>query len=386
MKILHFIPSLIRGGAERVAIDLANETAHRGHQVVVLSATRHPPELMPAPLREDVEVRYVHRGENVRAAQLRLLPWAIANRRWLLDHDIIHCHLWLATEFGAFLQMIRGRDERPAIVETYHAVGMPIPKHHRALHALLLSGRDAVAFMAEDPYWQRYRALRRKRLFRTIPNGVAEPVLRDGDCRARERELTSIPANALVVGSVSRLAGERRPDLLVEVFSGISRAIPNAHLLIGGEGPERASLEMAARDAGLAGHVHMPGLILDVAVPLANIDLYLTVAVGPTVGVAALEAALFGKPVIAIQLLPDYRPGDDDWFWSSGNPADVSARAVELLNDEPSRKTLAERQKQHVAARYSAQAMGEAYEQFYRDALKRRRDTSSNRAASSEIH
>lgn len=382
MKILHFIPSLIRGGAERVVVDLANEAAQRGHQVMVVAATRHPVELMPAPLREDVEVHYIQHGGNARAAQLRLVPWVIANRKWLLDQDIVHCHLWLGTEFGALLQKIRGRRRHPVIVETYHAVGMPIPRHHRALHALLLYGRDAVAFMAEDPYWQRYRESRPRGFFRTIPNGVAAPVLRDRGSADRYREVASVPADALVVGSISRLAGERRPDLLLEAFSGIAQAVPHANLLIGGEGPARDSLEAAARNEGLEARVHLPGLVLDAADPLSITDLYLTVAVGPVVGVAALEAAQFGKPVIAIQLLPDYRPGADDWFWSSADPAQVSARAIELLSDETGRMALAERQQKHVSALYSADAMGAAYERLYREAQKRRERTSGHPGSS----
>lgn len=371
MKILHFIPSLIRGGAERVAIELANDAARRGHQVTMVAAVRHSHELMPAPLRSDVELRYVHPSGGVRGAQLRLIPWTIANRQWLLGQDVIHCHLWLGTQFGALLQRIRGRREKPVIVETYHAVGMPIPRHHRAVHALLLHGRDATAFMAEDPYWSRYRAVRPGELFRTIPNGVSAP-------RARKpgggREATGIPGDALLVGSIGRLVDERRPDLLMDVFAGIARDIDSTHLLLGGEGPERPALEARARSLGLQGRVHMPGLVLDAAEPLGIIDLYLTVAVGPTVGVAALEAALFGLPVLAVQLLPEYRATGEDWIWSSADPAEVGARAVELLHDPAARRALAERQQAHAHAHYSAEAMGEAYERFYTDALARRRE------------
>jgi glycosyltransferase involved in cell wall biosynthesis len=374
MRILHFIPSLIRGGAERVLIDLANAAAHRGHQVAIVAAVRNSPELMPTALRSDVELRYVHPRGGVRAAQVRLVPWTIANRKWLLSHDVVHCHLWLGTEFGAFLQRIRGRRQTPAIVETYHAVGMQIPKFHRALHAFFLGGRDAIAFMAEDPYWGQYRAARPGQLFRTIPNGVSVSQPRDSGAHACAAQWAGIPGNALVIGSIGRLVDERRPDLLMEVFEEIAGKIEGAHLLLGGDGPERPTLEARARDAGLEQRLHLPGLVLDAVGPFSIIDLYLTVAVGPTVGIAALEAALFGLPVLAVQLLPDYRPAPEDWIWSSVNPAHVAARAVELLRDPAVLHSLAERQHAHARKHYSAESMGKAYDQLYADALARRRE------------
>jgi glycosyltransferase involved in cell wall biosynthesis len=371
MKILHFIPSLVRGGAERVAIELANDAARRGHQVAMVAAVRNSPELMPLPLRSDVELRYVHPRGGVRGAQLRLIPWTIANRQWLFGQDVIHCHLWLGTQFGALLQKIRGRRERPVIVETYHAVGMPIPRHHRALHALLLHGRDATAFMAEDPYWNRYRAARPGQLFRTIPNGVSapRPVSPSGD-----RAAAGIPHNALLVGSIGRLVNERRPDLLMQVFAGIAREIDRAHLLLAGEGPERPALEARACASELQERVHMPGLVLDAAEPLGIIDLYVTVAVGSTVGVAALEAALSGLPVLAVQLLPEYRATGGDWIWSSADPAEVAGRAVELLREPAKLRALAERQRVHAGAHYTAEAMSDAQQRFYTDALARRHE------------
>ena len=49
----------------------------------------------------------------------------------------------------------------------------------------------------------------------------------------------------------------------------------------------------------------------------AILELYLTVNVGPTTGVAALEAAMSGLPVIAYQMVADYKSGSSDWIWSS---------------------------------------------------------------------
>ena len=140
------------------------------------------------------------------------------------------------------------------------------------------------------------------------------------------------------------------------------------------DGPERAPLTARARELGLERRVHFSGLVLDAAEPLGLIDLYLTVAVGPTIGIAALEATLFGLPVLAVQLLADYRPRPQDWIWSSADPAKVADRAIELLSDHALLRALAERQREHALAIHSVEAMGNAYERLYNDARARRRE------------
>jgi glycosyltransferase involved in cell wall biosynthesis len=267
------------------------------------------------------------------------------------------------------------RRSRPAIVETYHAVGMAIPKADRAVHAWLMSGRDAVAFMADDPYWRSYPARHPDMIIRTIPNGIAppEPVSAKASEGYRSNHTAIPPRCRAVIGTVGRLARERRPELLLECFAHVARALgPDLHVLIGGDGAERDSLESLAREFGISGQVHMPGLVLDPAEPISLMDLFVTVNVGPITGIAALEAASLGVPIIAVQLVENYCPGPDDWIWSSPDPAEVGSKAAELLEDRRALRRLASSQRAVARSRFSIDAMAWAYEELYCAALGRR--------------
>lgn len=372
MKIVHVIPALTKGGAERVVIDLANEAVERGHQVTILCAVPAPAEQLPRPLRPEVAQRYISpSGRSRRAAYAAMLPWLLRNRRWLRDQDVIHCHLTAASVFGTLVQWLR-RGRSPVVVETYHAVGMAIPDRQRAFHAALLGRRDAVAFMADDPFWARFREARPASLFRTIPNGIVPlpPIITDASETYR-RTKTRIPEGALVVGSIGRLVPARRPDLLMEAFAHLAKTTSaDVHLLLGGEGPERDRLLAQASAHGIAGRVHLPGLVLDPREPLGLIDLYWTINIGPITGIAALEAAFAGVPMIALQLQKSYREGVNDWIPSSAKPADVASRAEDLLEDDK-RAELAKRQGAHVAAHFGVEAMALAYLEFYKSACER---------------
>lgn len=377
MKIIHFIPRLTKGGAERVVVDLANEANKRGHQVSLVAWTPAPSELGTGALRQGIAIRYLDsKGGGSHRAYIRLLPWIVRNRQWLLGHDVIHCHLSMGSAFAAAVQLLRGLGRRrgPAVVETYHAVGVAIPAFDRWAHARLLTRRDAVAFMAEDPYWTRYRTARQRRLMRTIRNGVDFPAAPDAaECDRYRRKVAKVPDDAIIVASVGRLVPERRPELLLETFARLTAVTDrNVHLLLAGEGPMRAHLESEARRRGLESRVHLPGLVIDPAQVFGITDLYLTVNVGATTGIAALEAASSGCPVVAIQLDDTHRRTGSEWIWASPEPRQLAMHIAELLGDPERLRRTADRQRRFARKNYSVKTMADAYERLYHEALAAR--------------
>jgi glycosyltransferase involved in cell wall biosynthesis len=370
MRIAHVVPSLSKGGGERVAVDLANWAVGHGHRVTVIAGARVDEGLLRGDLLPGVEVRYVARRETRWAPYLGLLPWLWRNRKWLADQDILHCHMTFAAVLGTVVHAARriGRGRRPAVVETYHAVGMPIPALHRRLHAFMARRRDGLILMAEDPFWSRFLAAHPRLPSAVIPNGIvidrreATP-----EERLAYRRSVGIPDGCRwVVGTIGRLQSARRPWLYPRIFAAIAERLgPDVHFLIGGEGPERGRVEAAIAEQGLDGRVHLPGLVLDPSLPLSAIDLYLTLNVGPVTGIAALEAAASGRPVLAMQFVEGYQPSERDWIWSSTDLDEIGRRAADLLADPAALGALAERQRAHVAAHRTVEAMAKAYFGLY---------------------
>lgn len=372
MSIVHVIPALTRGGAERVAIDLANAAADRGDSVSIVTAVAQAGDLRDQ-LRAGIEVRHVHARGSVWASYLRLLPWLVRNRRWIMAQDVIHCHLTFGALFGTLVRMMRAarKAATPALVETYHAVGMPIRNVDRALHAWLLGGRDAVALMALDDYWTRQMDRARVPVM-VIPNGVNSPRPPSATAMADYRKHLGLPDDALIVGTVSRLAPERRPRMVLEIFARVAALVGDrAAFLIAGEGPERDQLELDLDRLGLRGRVSLPGLAREPALAFAAIDCYLTLNVGPISGVAGLEAAASGVPVVGYQLRDDY-DGHADWIWSSDDIDAVAGRLAALVNDPEECQRLAERQQRQVGETMTVAAMTDAYQRLYETALERR--------------
>lgn len=369
MKIVHVLPALTKGGGERVAVELANHATVAGNQVTLLAACQVDSALLREALHPGVCVIYI---SNSAVYKLRcyfsLIPWLWRHRLWLADQDIIHCHLTYGAIFGTIVKALRS-GKKPGIVETYHAVGMPVSWLKRWFHSRMATHRDALVLMAQDGYWSKFLSRHPDLLFKIIPNGISisEPTCIDVAQRMRYRKELGIPENCrFVIGSVGRLAPERQPWLYLPVFAEIDRVLGlEVHFVVAGGGPELARMRALVDEYGLAGRVHLPGLVLDPRPTMLAIDLYITLNVGATPGVAAMEAAMLGVPVLSIQLLAGYQPGLNEWIWSSSNLLEVARKSIEILRSPSEKLALIERQRLYVRAHHSTEEMASAYYQLY---------------------
>jgi glycosyltransferase involved in cell wall biosynthesis len=388
LRIACMMSALNAGGAERVTVELASLFAKGGHDVTLFvgwpSVAEAPPR---SRLHKNVRIEYmlpVWRGTAAR--YLGGISWALRNRRRLCAFDLVHCHLTFGAFVGTVISMYRRAAglRTPAIVETYHAVGMRISPRLRWLHARMAAHRDVLVLMASDAYWSRFTNRHQGLTVRTVLNGTSTPdvcEMTPAD-RAEYRTALGIPESCkYVIGSVGFLRSDRQPEVFVPIIARLVHEFgDNVHWIFGGDGPEQANLENLVKEAGIQKNVHFAGYIADVKYPLSIIDLYFTLSVGPVTGVAALEATLVGLPVIGVQLLHDYKPAASEWIWSSYDARTVAEKAIHMLNNPAQRRQLGERQQAYARVHHSVEAMGRSYQEIYKLALAQ---TAWNGAAAS---
>lgn len=112
------------------------------------------------------------------------------------------------------------------------------------------------------------------------------------------REELGIPADAPVLGTVGRLAKEKNHAFLLEVLQALSASLPEARLLLVGDGPERHALVASAASMGLGGRVVFTGQRQDVARAMAMMDVFLFPSHFEGLGLAALESQAAGLPTV----------------------------------------------------------------------------------------
>jgi len=380
MRIAHVIPALVKGGAEKVVVDLANCAVANGDEVTLILAQPSPPELLACELRPEVKVLHICGGQPGRLSRYAMLArWLVRNRQLIRAFDVLHCHLSFGSAAGTLARWMRRGQPGPAIIETFHAAGMPIPGWKLALLARLARRRDALVLVAEDSFWRRFKRRNPDVPVTVIPNGIAIDQKRPTPTEITAyREGIGIPRTCgSIVGTLGRLVDERKPEYLIKAFAAMAATgEEDVHFVMGGAGPSLDQLETLADDAGLSGRIHFPGLVMDPALLFALCDLYVSVNVGPVTGIAGLEAAAFGVPVIALQASEDYPGGASDWIWSSVDPRALATEALRLLRSPTERREMADRQRQHVVEQHSAEAMSARYAELYRRVLQRFRGRS----------
>jgi glycosyltransferase involved in cell wall biosynthesis len=371
LRIVHVVSALVKGGAERAVVDLAAIQSRNGCDVTIVAGWKADEKLLRAEIDPSISVEYAGDGERGRYSQA--LKWAWRRRAWLRQCDVLHVHLTYGAVIGSGLYLLRS-GPRPIVVETYHASGMPIPAIQSWVHRQLARARDSMVFMAEDSRWNRFRRNRPYPRSALIWNGLADPLClsRTSPEAQSYRRSSGLPAaTGLVIGTIGRLVAERRPELVVRAFAEAARLLrPNAHFLFVGDGPERASLRRLGKELGIGDRLHFPGLALDPAPALAQMDLYVSVNVGNVTGLAGVQAAMCAVPTVAVQLDSNHSSAESDWIWSAVEPAAVGAEIARLANDEAARRDRGLRQRQFAKEKFSIARMEQSYRSLYSDLIR----------------
>ncbi|GGL05218.1 glycosyltransferase [Deinococcus radiotolerans] len=134
--------------------------------------------------------------------------------------------------------------------------------------------------------------------------------------------------------SVGRLAREKRFDHVLDTLA----ALPDAHLVILGEGPERDHLETHAQRLGVAHRVTFLGVRpwTDIGAYYRQAELFVFASDTETQGLVLQEAQLMGLPVVAVGArgtLSGVAHGRSGFLVTPGDVNGLIAHARSLLDD-----------------------------------------------------
>ncbi len=287
------LPSLDAGGAERVAINLANGLAAGGTRPRMLLSGHGG--TLAAGLSSEVPLVELGRPRLRDAVRLLL--------RTLREDppDVIlttHLHMNLLL---CLLRPLLPSRTRLVIREPIHLATPSEADIHRMRRWQRLLYPRADLVIATSELMAAELTARIRARVRTLRNPVDESAIRASamgavGAEAREADGTSEPAGRRYV-AIGRLTPQKAyPDLL-RAFARTSGAADT--LQIFGEGPDRTDLERLVDDLGLTGRVKLEGLDSDLWMHLAASDVLVLASTYEGMPNAALEALALGVPVLA---------------------------------------------------------------------------------------
>jgi glycosyltransferase involved in cell wall biosynthesis len=127
------------------------------------------------------------------------------------------------------------------------------------------------------------------------------------DCEVRGRvRFQNQAGHELVVGFVGRLAYQKNPLFLVEIFHEVLSFCPNAVLWVIGEGEMEAPMRALAEQLGVAARIRWFGRRSDVPRLMMAMDAFVLPSVFEGLGIVLIEAQASGLPcVTSANVVPD---------------------------------------------------------------------------------
>jgi len=173
-----------------------------------------------------------------------------------------------------------------------------------------------------------------------------------------------------LIGFVGRLSREKGPDLFLDALLPLCQRRPDLHLVLLGDGPERAALQTRVNAANLAERIHLPGYQENISDWLARLHVLVISSRTEGTPMVLLEAMQRGRPVVAFAVggIPDMVENGRHALLVA--PGDIQAltQRVEQLLDNPAlaaRLAAASQQRQHDTYHLPtlAQQWAKVYEQ-----------------------
>ncbi|RPI74440.1 MAG: glycosyltransferase family 1 protein [Desulfobacteraceae bacterium] len=314
--------------------------------------------------------------------------------------------IWVLFQLKAFLkqnpfQIVHTHNSKAGFIGRLAAKWARVPVIVHTVHGF--------AFHDQEPFWRRwlFRRLERiavawcdKMIFISQPLidwALAEKVVKPNhqakvvkiysgidlkkflpisDQRKNElRKTWGLKSDDLVIGMVSKLWEGKGHRTLIRAFQSVQRQIPNAKLMIVGEGYLDQKIKKWVQEYDLTESVIFTGFQLDVGPLMAILDVAVLPSAFEGMGRVLLEAMAMEKPVIAscVGGIPDLvEHGLQGLLVEPGKTEPLQAAMIKLLTDPVLARQMGRAGRQKVLSQFSAETMVQSIQKVYLELLKQK--------------
>lgn len=298
------------------------------------------------------------------------------------DHDLPF--IW------RLLRVIRG--ERPDLVHLHSRRGADT----LGGIAARLAGVKSILSRRVDNPESRFVVRWKYRLYDrviTISQGIAEVLLREGlppeklvcvrsavDVEAFQggcdkawfRQTFCLQEGDLVMAVVAQLIPRKGHQILLEAMPGLMAEFPRLKLLMFGQGPLEPQLRRRISELGLEGGVIMAGFRRDLPEILPCLDLLVHPALMEGLGIALLQGASAGLPIVAVDAggMPEaVEQGVNGCLVPAGSVQALADALGTLLADGELRRRMGAAGREKMRREFSVEGMVEGNLKVYRELL-----------------
>jgi glycosyltransferase involved in cell wall biosynthesis len=203
---------------------------------------------------------------------------------------------------------------------------------------------------------------------RVIHNGIDQEKFSPSRTFKAIRQELNIPSGALLVLFIARFTAHKQPLTLIKAFGEALQSLPDLHLLMVGDGDQKAAGVELANELGLEDKIHFQAFRQDVPDVLAAADIFVLPSLWEGLPIGLLEAMAMGKAVIATRVDGTREVLQDEENGLLVEPGDIPALAgaiVRLGGDKVLRQALSRKAVETVKHDFNAANMTREIEKLY---------------------
>lgn len=184
------------------------------------------------------------------------------------------------------------------------------------------------------------------------------------------RQELGVDFSKMLIGFVARFTWQKQPLVLIRAFAAVLKEIPDAMLLMVGDGEQKEEAVSLIKKLDLADKVILESFRKDVPAVLAAIDVFVLPSLWEGLPVALLEAMSMAKPIIATsvdgtaEVIEDRISG---YLISTANlHQNLSNAIIDLCRDKALRERISLGARKRITEHYNVRSMTEQNEEIYR--------------------
>lgn len=188
------------------------------------------------------------------------------------------------------------------------------------------------------------------------------------------RKELGISPDVVLVLFIARFTGHKQPLSLIRAFAEAVKANGNMHLLMVGDGDQKAEAVELISSLGCGDKITLESFRQDVPDVLAAADIFVLPSLWEGLPIGLLEAMAMGKAIIASRVdgtSEIIRHGENGWMVETdGLVPNLTTALISLSRDQAKQKAFSEAARATVSERFNAAHMTRKIEEEYRKLLK----------------
>jgi len=183
------------------------------------------------------------------------------------------------------------------------------------------------------------------------------------------RQAFGLARDATVLAVIAQLIPRKGHRFLLRALPGLVTEFPGIRVIFFGQGELESRLRQQVGEAGLADRVLFAGFRTDLPRILPCLDMVVHPALMEGLGIALLQAAGAGVPIVAVNAggMPEIvRDGNNGLLVPPGDSAALAAAILRLLSDRPLMQRMGQAGRALVESEFSIDRMVEGNLQVYR--------------------